>query len=214
MGDYEIAKPFDLSPEGLAKARRELLKESNSEPKKKSGKKHKDCSGKKAIKTKEDEIAVRKKKEEDLLKKEEMKKLKAKKDAEKIRAQKEEERRQAEIDIIQLIARRDMLRNKLSDLNPGKQKDAIKIASINIELNDINRAIETIRREYGISMDHLNQGSGIKRFFGKVKSKACQFAKKVKKFFKRNTELITGVAAIVLPVFGSLIATKLAAAAA
>lgn len=113
------------------------------------------------------------------------------------------EQREYEIEMIQLITRRDLLRKKLGELNPGKKKDSKRIAAINIELTNIRDELKMLETQSGLHIDEVDKGTKVGRFIGKMKMKIKKVAKKIKKFYKRNTELIYGVCSIVLPVLVS-----------
>ena len=199
---YEIEpKIYDLSIEGIIKAKKQMLKDQ----KKKDKKKNKEERQSNDIVSFDDKESIKRKQMEELKKKADAKKAKAMRNAEKLREEKAKARHQAEIDVIQLIARRDLLRGKLSRLDGRRKKDAIKIASINIELVNIEEALTSIKKEYGITMNDIDKGSKVSRFFNRAKEKVKSAFKKVKKFFRRNSELIVGMATIILPVVGSIV---------
>lgn len=113
------------------------------------------------------------------------------------------EQREYEIEMIQLVARRDLLRKKLGELNPGKKKDSKRIAAINIELTNIRDDLKMLETQSGLHIDEIDKGTKLGRFIGKIKMKVKKAAKKVKKFCKRNSELILGICSIVLPIIAS-----------
>lgn len=127
--------------------------------------------------------------------------------AAQLQESRENEIRQAETDIIRLIARRDMLRGCLVTLNPAKPKDAIRIANINIELRDIEVTIQSLRTRYNIQTNSIEQGSKFGRFMSSAKKKVSSIFGKVKKFFKKNKESIIGVACVAIPAICSVIAS-------
>lgn len=152
----------------------------------------------------------RKKKEEKKARKAE-KKQREENDPEKQRQKREKEerkrqqrKRECEITMIQLIARRDMLEKKLNELDPGDPKESKVIAAINVELINIREELELLSKESGIPISSLNTGTRFGRFMTKVKATGRKFVKKAKKFYKRNKELIVGIASIVLPFVVSL----------
>lgn len=124
--------------------------------------------------------------------------------SEKEERKRQQRKRECEIEMIQLIARRDMLERKLNELDPGDPKDSRVIAAINIELINIRDELERLSKESGIPISSLNTGTRFGRFMNKVKEKGKRIVKKVKKFYKRNKELIVGIASIVLPFVVSL----------
>lgn len=130
---------------------------------------------------------------------------------ERIEAEAKAERRrakakkEAEIRIIQLIARKNYLNNKLDDMDPGKEKDARKIACMNIELREIDEQLSYLQSEYGIYTDTIEEGSKLKGFLNRIKKKVTTVKKKVKKFFKTNKDLIVSLSAVVLPFIGGCI---------
>lgn len=144
--------------------------------------------------------------------KEKMRSIKAARQAEenrlKAEARREKQKKEAEVEVIQLIARKNFLTNKLEDFDPGKEKDAKKIAAINIELREIDERTNYLQQKYNIYIDSVDEGSRIGRFFRKIKEKGKRVIKKIKKFFRDddNKKLIIGIAGIVLPVIGSFIA--------
>lgn len=119
------------------------------------------------------------------------------------------ERKKAEIEIIKYLAQQDRLRFKLGELDPSKRKNEKKIASINISLKNIEAEIRMLEEQNGIHIDELDRGSKIGRFVGRMKRRFRRIAKKVKRFYRDNTRLIDGIAAIVLPFIGSFIVKKL-----
>lgn len=205
MAEIEI---FDLTPEG---ARKFLKKEAKRKKKAEKAEKVKSA----------DKKAEKKAKKQDDPKIAELKKLadakKASMKAEKEKRRREEEaaaeRHQAEVDMIQLLTRKKMLQGKLSSLNPNKKKDAIKIASINVELMDVDEAIDSIRKDYGIQMDDVNCGSKVKRFFNRIGNALRGFGRKVKKFVHNNAEVISAVITCVIPLIGSYAGAKMNAKA-
>lgn len=121
----------------------------------------------------------------------------------------EKAQRLAEIEMIQLITRKEMLKKKLGELDISKAKDAKKIASINIDLMNVDLQIKQLEMQYGISSSEIDQGTRVGRFLGKIKKGFKKIVKKAKKFYKRNFELIYGLAAIFVPVIGGFLLRKI-----
>lgn len=109
------------------------------------------------------------------------------------------------VEMIQLIAEKDMLKKKLAELNPGKKKDSKKIAAINVRLEKVNRNIELLEKASGTNAKELDHGTKPARIIGSIKRKVKKMFKKTKKFIKRNEELIVGMASIILPVVSVLL---------
>ena len=107
-----------------------------------------------------------------------------------------------EIEIIQLLARMEYTTRELEKLNPGKRKDAVKIAALNVELRNMKLKLED---ESGIKINELEIGTRFGRFMMKLKSIGRTIKKKAKKFFKHNQELVTGMIAIIAPVISMII---------
>ena len=135
--------------------------------------------------------------------------LKAKKKAEEERAKYEREKKQAEIDLIQLIARRDYIYANISKLDSSKKKDAIKIVQMNIELKHIETSIRALQEQYNIKMDSINHGSGMARSWNKFRRFVKNKWNGVRKWFKRNKDMIIGISSVVLPIIGSTIAASI-----
>lgn len=114
--------------------------------------------------------------------------------------EKGKEVREVHIEMIQLLAKKDMLRTKLGELNPGKKKDAKKIASINVDIKDIDAELEMLSWQYGIDIKELDKGSRLGRFLGRLKRKAKKIIKNVKRFVIDNSDFIMNIAAVVVPV--------------
>lgn len=115
-------------------------------------------------------------------------------------AKKEKQMNEIKVELIQLCAQRDMLRSQLGKLDISKKKDSKMIASINVQLEKIDSTIEKIENKYNVKAKEIDRGSRIQRVVTKVKKTFKKVAKKVKKFFRRNEELIVGLASIVLPI--------------
>lgn len=165
---------------------------------------------KKKVQLSEAELEEKKKaKEEEKERKRAMKEARA--EAERIRKQQKEERKaaemkqHAEVAVIELIARKEYLLNKLDTIDINKKKSAAKVAAINIELRDINNELNRLKREFNIDIEDINEGSKVKRFFGRARHKVHKACKKTKKFFKRNSELIIGLSSVLLPFVGGII---------
>ena len=130
------------------------------------------------------------------------------KDFQKEKQRLEKEKKEAEVEVIQLIARKNFLKNKLNCLNPGKIKQAKMIANINVEIRNIEYKINELRDEYGIDIDDIYQGSKIKRVGARIKNTFHKVWKRTKKFFKRNCETILYAGAIIVPIIVALITKK------
>lgn len=185
--------------------------EVKAEKKKKKKDKSEDKPKKDKKKKKKNKVisaeAVQKKREEVEAKKKLEAQRKAKIKAEQERIKYEEDKRQAEIDMIQLVARREYLKSVLSKLNPGKHKDTQKIVNANVELKRIEETIAALSAEFGIQDETLETGSKSGRFFNTVKRTVKNAFGKVRKFFSRNRDIILGVGSVVVPLIGSVIAS-------
>lgn len=127
-------------------------------------------------------------------------------------AKKAKERKELQIEMMQLLSQRDRLRIKLEELDPSKKKDSKKIVAINEKLKNIDAELKMLQMESGVNLEALDQGTKFGRFVGRLKRTWKRAVKKVKKFYKRNKELIIGVAAIALPaLFGGLVRKLVAA---
>lgn len=176
----------------------EYIRSLNNIKKKKKKKEKKELTPEK-IKRIEDKKAKKKAEAEARLKAQQIH------EAEKAARKFEKKKKESEIEVIQLLARKEFLQKKLHELNPGKEKDARKIAAINIEFKEITERIESLQSEYGIHVNSIDTGSKVSRFFKSVKTKCRKGFKKVKKFFRNNTDLIYGLGSVVLPFVGAFI---------
>ena len=104
-----------------------------------------------------------------------------------------------ENELIRMLGKKDMLKKQLNKLDIGKRKDAKRITSINIEIKRLERNIKMLESESGIKIGELQKGSKVGRFIERAKIKVKKCFKKVKKFFKRNSETILGVLAVAIP---------------
>lgn len=117
--------------------------------------------------------------------------------------EKAKEKRDVHIEMIQLLARKDMLRHKLEELDPGKKKDSKRIAAINITIKDVDAELEMLSLQYGINVEKLDHGTRLGRFIGRMKIKIKKIAKKAKKYWRENKNFIIEMAMIILPVISS-----------
>lgn len=108
--------------------------------------------------------------------------------------------KEMQIEIMQLIAERDRIRYKIGQLNPAKKKDALKIAALNVKLRDCVEGIDALVTLADVKLDKLDHGSKLGQFIGQLKCIYKDVKKKVKKFYKRHEEVISGLANIFLPV--------------
>lgn len=110
------------------------------------------------------------------------------------------EKRDVQIEMIQLLARRDMLRIKLGELNPGKKQDSKRIAAINVNLKDINAELEMLSMQYNISIKELDKGTRVGRYIGRLKRKTKKIVKKIKRYWEDNSDFLVNMASIILPI--------------
>lgn len=122
----------------------------------------------------------------------------------KLDLEKQKEQKSAKVVMINLLTERDRLRYKIGKLDPTTTKGARKIALINIEIKNIEREIEILEEQNGCKCPEIDRGSKIGRTIGHIERGLKKFKKKCKKFFKRNEELIIGMASIILPVVASV----------
>lgn len=120
------------------------------------------------------------------------------------------DRKNAQIEMMQLIAERDRLRYKLGKLDMSKKKDSKMAVAINVKIKDINAELESLQAITGININSLDKGSRFGRFVGKCKRIFRKVKKRVRKWWDRNRELIGGLAAIIFPFVMSALAKKLA----
>lgn len=114
-------------------------------------------------------------------------------------------KKEMQIQMIQLLAQKDRLRFKLGELEPGKKRDSKMIAKINIRLKDIDCELDLLQMQSGVKINELDKGTKVGRFLGRLKRMGRKICKKVKRFYRNNSELVNGIAAVVLPLIGSFI---------
>ncbi|MCM1439565.1 MAG: hypothetical protein NC131_10255 [Roseburia sp.] len=124
-------------------------------------------------------------------------------------AKQAKERRDIQIEMMELLGERDILRSKLSELDDSKKKDMKKIVSINVKIKDINAELEMLQKEAGINVDDLDKGTKLGRFYNKLKRNIKKKVKKAKKWIKRNRELVSGVLSVIVPILIGFVAKKL-----
>lgn len=118
---------------------------------------------------------------------------------------KAKEKRDVHIEMMQLLARKDMLRIKLGELDPGKKNDSKRIAAINVDIKDINAELEMLAWQYNINLEELDHGTRLARFIGRMKRRFKKVAKKIKRYWEDNSDFLMNMGAIVLPVVTTFI---------
>ena len=116
-----------------------------------------------------------------------------------------EDLKEMQIEMMQLIGKRDRLRKKLGELDPAKKKESRKIVFINVQLKDIDADLKMLQMQSGINLNELDHGTRLARFIGGIKRRFRIIKKKVKKFFRENKDLIIGMASIILPAIFTII---------
>lgn len=112
-----------------------------------------------------------------------------------------EDLKEMQIEMMQLICKRDRLRRKLAELDPANKKDARRIVSYNVQLKDIDADLSMLQEQSGINLNELDHGTRLARFIGGIKRWwKRKVVKKAKKFFRENKELIVGMCSIIIPV--------------
>lgn len=118
-------------------------------------------------------------------------------------------RRDIQIEMMELLGEKDILRSKLSELDESKKKDMKKIVSINIKIKDINAELEMLQKEAGINIDDLDKGTKLGRFCSRLKKTVKKKMKRVRKWVKRNREVVSAVLSVVVPVIIGFVTRKL-----
>lgn len=116
--------------------------------------------------------------------------------------------RDMQIDMMKLLAKKERLRFKLGELDPSKKSDSKMIVSINVKLKNIDAELSMLEMQSGVHLDELDKGTKLGRFVGSLKQIGRKIVKKVKKFYRKNLELLNGIASITLPVFGGFLVRK------
>lgn len=119
------------------------------------------------------------------------------------------EQNEVKITMINLLAQKDCIRHRIGKLDPSKKKDAKRIAAMNVRLREIDAELKILETEYGCKVKDIDRGTKFGRTVGHVKRFMRKVGKKVKKFYRRNAELINGMASIIAPVVTSLIIKSL-----
>ena len=115
------------------------------------------------------------------------------------------DKKEMQLEMIQLLSKRDRIRFKLGELDLTKKKDVKKQKAYLERLEDIDAELKVLEDQSGIKIDELDRGSKLGRFFGRIKRGWKRFKKKVKKVYERNETLIVGIASVVLPIVGGII---------
>lgn len=110
------------------------------------------------------------------------------------------QKKELQIEMMELLARRDVIRGKLARLNPYDPKDASKIVKFNIELKDIKVQLDYMSQQTGVNITELDHGTRFSRKINEFKRRVTKKIKKVKEFFSNNMEAIVKVTIGVLPI--------------
>ena len=120
-------------------------------------------------------------------------------------AQRAKKRRGLQVEMMELLAKRDRIRHKLGELDPSKKKDAKKIINYNIALRDIQAQLEMLEQQSGVRIEELDHGTKLSRVWNRVKKTCGKWWKDTKRFFKDNRETVSIVGSVVLPILGAAI---------
>lgn len=115
-----------------------------------------------------------------------------------------------QLDMMDLLARRDLLRHRLAKLDPGSPHDAEKIVEINVELKNIYIKLKFLQNMTGVNMHELDHGTKFARFINMAKKKISKKVKKLKKWVINHIEPICGIVASIIPIVGIVATMKLA----
>ena len=119
------------------------------------------------------------------------------------------DKKDMQLDMMKLLAKKDVIRYKLGQLDPTKKKHIKRRIAYLEQLGDIDAELKMLEDQSGIKIDEVDRGSKLGRFVGRLKrgwkrSWKC-VKKKTKEIFERNETLIVGLASIVLPIVGGII---------
>ena len=120
-----------------------------------------------------------------------------------------EDIKEMQIEMMQLIGKRDRLKKKLGELDIGKKKDARRIVAINVQLKDIDAELQMLQAQSGINLNNLDRGTRLARFIGAIKGWFKRRIRKLKKVIRENKELIYGMASIILPFISTIMFRRL-----
>ena len=118
-------------------------------------------------------------------------------------------KREMEIEMMKLLAERDVVMAKLGELDPTDKHDSKKILNLNIRLKDINAELEMYQKQSGVNMTELEHGTRFDRFVGRIKRTVKKNVKKVKRFFKKYKEPLLGLVSVVAPLLIAVVAKGL-----
>lgn len=114
------------------------------------------------------------------------------------------QQKEAQIEMINLLAQKDCLRHKIGKLDPSKKRDSKRIAAMNVRIRDIDAELRFLEIENDCKVQDIDRGTKLGRTIGHIKRFARKISKKIKKFYNRNIELINGMATMIIPVVASL----------
>ena len=109
------------------------------------------------------------------------------------------DKREMQIEMMELLTKKDRLRYKASSLDITKKKDAKKLVEINTKIKDINAELELLQDQSGIVISQLDRGTKISRIVGHIKTMIRKKVKAFKKFVKNNEKFIMGMLGIIVP---------------
>lgn len=121
------------------------------------------------------------------------------------------EQKEASIEMIKLLSQKDCIRHKIGELDPSKKSNIRRIAAMNVRIRDIDAELKILEQEYGCKVEDIDRGSRFGRIIGRLKRFAKKTCKKIRKFYRRNEEFITAMAAIIVPVAASVIVKNILA---
>lgn len=115
--------------------------------------------------------------------------------------------------LVELMAIKTILKDRIRNLNPYKKKDAKKIAKLNLKLEEVKDLIKQYKKVTGYKKKKFYRGSRMNRFFNKIKRKISinvkRIKKKAKKFYNKNKDIIGVGASVAVPAVIAAIGKRL-----
>lgn len=117
------------------------------------------------------------------------------------------EKRVLQEEMMDCLTDKDIIKEKLSRLDPSKPKNKKKIIKLNMKIRDIDAELQMLSQQCEKPVQQMERGSRFDRFISKIKRCFHWVGNKIKKFVKKYSYIIQPVAIVV----GALLSKALVA---
>ena len=110
--------------------------------------------------------------------------------------------------LIKALAKRERIIAKIPKLKISNKSQSKEIARLNIKLSEVNKTIEIIQEQSGLTMRNIKHGTRLQKFMNAMKIKLKKIVKVIKQIYKDHKVVVITAGVTLLSWIGKFIINK------